>query len=107
MGLVHTTISLFFRSRALRHWTILLGCLGVVLALPGSQMAQQPPGWQWQNPLPQGNAINSIRFAADKKYGWAVGSDGAILHTPNGGFEWEGLRNPSQPPTHTFCPLRI
>src|SRR5216684_1763851 len=23
-------------------------------------------GWEWQNPLPQGNAINAIRFARDK-----------------------------------------
>ena len=45
--------------------------------------------WQWQNPLPQGNTINNVKFAADKKTGWAVGGDGTILRTRNGGFTWE------------------
>jgi len=46
-------------------------------------------GWEWQNPLPQGNAISAIRFASDKLHGWAVGADGVILYTANGGFRWE------------------
>ena len=46
-------------------------------------------GWEWQNPLPQGNAISAIRFASDKQHGWAVGADGVILYTANGGFRWE------------------
>src|SRR5687768_15077537 len=58
--------------------------------------AQSPARtWQWQNPLPQGNAINAIRFAPDKKHGWAIGSDGAILRTKNGGFEWEPQTSPA------------
>src|ERR1700674_1272309 len=90
MGLAYITIRLLFSSHTLRRrGTVLLGCVCLVLALPAPMGAPQPPGWQWQNPLPQGNTINSIGFAADKKYGWAVGSDGAILHTRNGGFEWE------------------
>src|SRR5687767_3705372 len=57
--------------------------------------AQSPArSWRWQNPLPQGNAINAIRFAPDKKHGWAIGSDGAILRTKNGGFEWEPQTSP-------------
>src|SRR5207247_7392320 len=46
-------------------------------------------GWEWQNPLPQGNAISAIRFAGYKLHGWAVGADGVILYTANGGFRWE------------------
>jgi photosystem II stability/assembly factor-like uncharacterized protein len=58
--------------------------------------AQDPfRGWQWQNPLPQGNSINAIRFAADKKRGWAVGANGVVLTTNNGGFEWEEQESPS------------
>jgi photosystem II stability/assembly factor-like uncharacterized protein len=45
-------------------------------------------GWEWQNPLPQGNAINAIRFAGDKLHGWAVGADGVILYSADGGFRW-------------------
>ncbi|OLD76236.1 MAG: hypothetical protein AUI33_05005 [Ignavibacteria bacterium 13_1_40CM_2_61_4] len=52
-------------------------------------------GWEWQNPRPQGNLINAIRFAKDKRHGWAVGADGAILHTRNGGFEWKEQRAPA------------
>ncbi|HEX2271704.1 MAG TPA: YCF48-related protein, partial [Pyrinomonadaceae bacterium] len=52
-------------------------------------------GWQWQNPLPQGNTINAIRFAPDKRHGWAIGSNGVVLHTDNGGFEWEEQESPA------------
>jgi len=88
MGLVSKTIRLFLSSHALRIYFLLLAA-HFCFALPPSMVAQQSPGWQWQNPLPQGNTINSIKFAPDKKYGWAVGSDGAILRSRNGGFEWE------------------
>ena len=37
------------------------------------------PGWVWQNPLPQGNQLNSISFAKDKLSGYAVGTDNSIL----------------------------
>src|SRR5258706_8216116 len=75
----------------------LLSCACLLLVLPVSSAAQQPQpsGWEWQNPLPQGNTINSVRFAADKKTGWAVGSDGAILRTRNGGFEWQPQLSPA------------
>ncbi|HYW71382.1 MAG TPA: YCF48-related protein, partial [Pyrinomonadaceae bacterium] len=46
-------------------------------------------GWEWQNPLPQGNAISAIRFAGDQLHGWAIGADGVILYTTDGGFRWE------------------
>src|SRR5258705_9644930 len=76
---------------------ILLSCACLLLMLPVSPAAQQaqPSGWEWQNPRPQGNTINSVRFAADKKTGWAVGSDGAILRTRNGGFEWQPQLSPA------------
>src|SRR5436190_17829651 len=45
-------------------------------------------GWAWQNPLPQGNSLYSIHFAPDKETGFAVGSDGTILRTLDGGFTW-------------------
>ena len=45
-------------------------------------------GWIWQNPLPQGNPLYSIHFAADKETGFAVGSDATIIRTTDGGFSW-------------------
>src|SRR5215207_10384682 len=68
----------------------------LLLSVPLIARAQDPfRGWQWQNPLPQGNSINSIRFAPDKKRGWAVGANGVVLTTKNGGFEWEEQTSPA------------
>ncbi|MER3633008.1 MAG: hypothetical protein C4325_13360, partial [Blastocatellia bacterium] len=47
------------------------------------------PGWVWQNPIPQGNHINSISFAPGGRVGYAVGGDGTILFTRDGGFNWQ------------------
>ena len=43
--------------------------------------------WFWQNPLPQGNTLNSVDFV-NSEVGWAVGDDGTILKTTNGGIDW-------------------
>src|SRR4028119_2174632 len=69
-----------------------LALFGVLVSVA----AAQTRGWLWQNPLPQGNAIHALRFAADKQHGWAIGSDGAILRTEDGGYEWEAQRAPVQ-----------
>src|SRR5688572_17155126 len=65
----------------------LLLCLALAaLCAPAAVPARQAGtrAWLWQNPLPQGNAIFAVRFAADKLTGWAVGADGVILHTKDG-----------------------
>src|SRR5688572_25113328 len=66
----------------------------------GGVGAQAERAWVWQNPLPQGNAIYAVRFAADKRTGWAVGADGVILHTEDGGFRWEEQRAPTPVPLY-------
>ena len=43
-------------------------------------------GWFWQNPLPQGNALNGVAFP-DSTHGWVVGY-GTILATSDGGATW-------------------
>ncbi len=77
----------------------LLNLLTVLLILtmaPVIALGQDPMrGWEWQNPKPQGNSINSVRFAGDQLHGWAVGSDGVILRTENGGFEWAAQASPA------------
>lgn len=45
-------------------------------------------GWEWQNPLPQGHDLRAVRFL-DGANGWAVGDEGTILHTTDGGSTWE------------------
>ena len=44
-------------------------------------------GWFFQNPLPQGNTMNSL-FFADYNTCWVVGKAGTILKTTNGGINW-------------------
>ena len=44
-------------------------------------------GWFWQNPLPQGNDLKSVKFISSS-VGWAVGVAGTIIRTTNGGTNW-------------------
>lgn len=43
--------------------------------------------WIWQNPLPQANSLNALTFT-DTKTGYAVGDNGAVLKTADGGLTW-------------------
>jgi len=43
--------------------------------------------WTWQNPLPQGNPLNSVYFI-NANLGFSVGDVGTILKTDNGGMSW-------------------
>ena len=45
------------------------------------------PQWKWQNPLPQGNGLNSLYFT-DTNTGYTVGDAGTILKTSDGGQTW-------------------
>ena len=45
------------------------------------------PQWRWQNPLPQGNILESV-FFTDSITGYAVGSAGTIIKTTDGGATW-------------------
>src|SRR3712207_2523593 len=78
------------RKNGSRAWHLCLACALVCAAAltAAAQGGAQRP-WEWQNPLPQGNAIYAVRFAADKKTGWAVGADGVVLRATDGGDRWE------------------
>src|SRR5918998_6773913 len=88
-----------------RAWLLCLACAAVCAAGAGAAAAQAERAWAWQNPLPQGNAINAVRFAADKRTGWAVGGDGVILHTTDGGFRWEEQRSGTNVPLYGLSVL--
>lgn len=45
-------------------------------------------GWEWQNPLPTGNRLYCMDFV-DSLTGWFGSSAGTILHTADGGNNWE------------------
>jgi photosystem II stability/assembly factor-like uncharacterized protein len=44
-------------------------------------------GWFWQNPLPQGNSLNSIHFLSDGT-ALTAGQGGVILRSTDGGLTW-------------------
>src|SRR6202158_5186489 len=56
----------------------------------------EPSGWFWQNPLPTGAWLQAVA-AIDKQTAVAVGFEGTILRTGDGGETWtlqpSGTRN--------------
>jgi photosystem II stability/assembly factor-like uncharacterized protein len=59
----------------------------IIMSLLFQQSALTQEGWFWQNPMPQGNHLNSIKFISDE-IGWAVGDYGTIIRTMDGGATW-------------------
>ena len=48
-------------------------------------------GWNWSNPLPQGNTILTADAVNNRVY--AAGANGTVLRSDNGGTEWTGVRS--------------
>ena len=67
------------------------GLLAVIPALAPASVQVGSSGWQWGNPLPQGNTLRAISFAGLD--GYAAGDFGTLLHTADGGATWSGLRS--------------
>ncbi len=45
-------------------------------------------GWYWQSPYPQPNELHDVCFP-DSLNGWAVGNQGTIIYTLDGGNSWD------------------
>jgi len=72
--------------------------LAAVPAAPaGASVQVGASGWQWGNPLPQGNTLRTMAFAGTT--GYAAGDFGTLLKTTDGGTTWSGL------PVGTFAGL--
>lgn len=79
------------------HW-LWLSVL-IILVLGGTKCLAQSDKWEWQNPLPTGNAFNEVYFS-DNQTGWAVGWIGTIRKTTNGGASWHKQNSGTQ--AHLF-----
>ena len=44
--------------------------------------------WYLQHPYPTSSTLKAISFV-DENEGWAAGDDGVVLHTLDGGLNWE------------------
>ena len=78
--------------RALRSLGVLACAAGLLAAMPagaGANVQVGSSGWQWGNPLPQGNTIRAMSFAGQQ--GYAAGDFGTLLSTSDGGATWTGL----------------
>lgn len=73
--------------------------LAAFAAPAGANVQVGSSGWQWGNPLPQGNTLHELSFAGAT--GYAVGDFGTLLKTSDGGTTWSGL------PVGTFQGLSI
>lgn len=79
----------------MKRWRLVgaLACTaGLLTALPGVASASVQvgsSGWQWGNPLPQGNTLRAMSFAGTT--GYAAGDFGTLLRTSDGGGTWTGL----------------
>ena len=84
------------RSRWLLLGDVVLavGLLALPAVAAGAPLSTGDGGWVWQNPLPQGNSLNSGVFV-DASHGWAVGEHGTILATTDGGTTWSAQSAPS------------
>ncbi|HEY5499613.1 MAG TPA: YCF48-related protein [Bacteroidales bacterium] len=60
----------------------------IILHLTLSCEIKAQTGWFWQNPLPQGNSLYGVEFISSTE-GWAVGANGTILKTSDGGASWQ------------------
>jgi photosystem II stability/assembly factor-like uncharacterized protein len=47
-------------------------------------------GWEWSNPLPQGNTLRALDFLGQT--GFAAGDFGTVLRSDDGGQTWTALR---------------
>lgn len=86
-------------KRALRA-ALGVAVLAALSAAPaGANVQVGSSGWQWGNPLPQGNTVRAMSFAGGT--GYAAGDFGTLLKTSDGGSTWTGL------PVGTFQGLSV
>jgi photosystem II stability/assembly factor-like uncharacterized protein len=60
-------------------------------AAAGAGVQVGASGWQWGNPVPQGNTLRTMSFVPGGT-GYAAGDFGTLLKTVDGGTTWAGLR---------------
>jgi photosystem II stability/assembly factor-like uncharacterized protein len=83
-----------------RKTALAAALIAALLAAPsGASVQVGSSGWQWANPLPQGNTLRTMSFAGTT--GYAAGDFGTLLKTTDGGSTWSGL------PVGTFEGLTV
>jgi photosystem II stability/assembly factor-like uncharacterized protein len=73
-----------------RRLTVVLAFAAALLIVPAAQsdVTVGHSGWNWGNPLPQGQTINALEFSGAR--GYAAGAFGTVLTTEDSGATWSG-----------------
>jgi photosystem II stability/assembly factor-like uncharacterized protein len=82
------------RCNSARHFSVLIAASLLLLLSPSPAAAGLSvghSGWEWSNPVPQGNTLRALDFAGET--GYAAGDFGTLLKTEDGGQTWLGLRS--------------
>ncbi len=64
----------------------------IICGIYTSALYTQQTSWQWVNPLPQGNILNSI-WSINQDTVFCVGDYGTIMKSTNGGQIWQVTKN--------------
>lgn len=56
----------------------------------GAAISAGNTGWNWANPLPQGNSLGRVEVSGGRL--WAGGATGTLLHSDDGGSTWSAVR---------------
>ncbi len=74
----------------IRLAVVLTMALAMLPAFTGTSVAASTYDWDWQNPLPQGNTLHCV-FPLTSTDIWAVGDNGTIMHSTDGGTNWSSM----------------
>ncbi len=86
MNYISTSIKEKKTIRTIALFFIAVACF--IGAIPSKSIAGPWNGWFYQNQYPTSNTLLSVKFVTPNK-GWIVGDKGTILHTADGGENWE------------------
>lgn len=93
------TFTLYDIDFADNHHGWIVGDLGVILHTSTGLKPNGSSVWKHQRGGPRfHNSADGVLLGVDfvtNKVGWAVGENGTILHTRNGGITWEAQSNPT------------
>lgn len=68
------------KTNLLKYYLLLIPCL--------LMMNLKAQDWKWKNPTPTGQQLNDVKMV-DSSIAYAVGKNGTILKTTNGGRDWQ------------------
>src|SRR3990167_10724532 len=76
-------------SNFLSIFSFLLNRSSIIIFITIFSRILQAQGWQWQNPLPQGNTLSSIIYVNENTIWASVWGGGSLIKSTDGGESWK------------------